>query len=534
MASGLLLPAFVVLAAKDSSAQDLLHTYDLARGREGTDDLFGASLCVLGDIDGDGAPEVVIGAMDLNVKDRRPTYDGAIFVYSTATGALIRRHDGSGLNTRLGFTVAGGKDLDGDGTPDYLAGGPGDDSGPFDGGSVYAWSGLTGALLYRLDGHRSFDAFGSGLAVVDDADGDGCADFLVTSPSWDDLKAGYGGAGRCDCVSGRTGAFIWSLTGAKDAQSIAYCCRVDDLTGDGVAEVAVGSSAGGSGKAGEGQLDVVDGVTGSILHTLYGENPGDRYGICGSLGDVDGDGLRDFVVVAPFLDGPQIDGRAYVYSSATMTELYRIDGLKGDYGGAPSGPGRFDANDDGFDDFTLGYSLRPVHGVDFGVVSLFSGRTGRLLYDFRANSDLGIEASISVAHEAIADLDGDGAKDLIMGAHNVPSGPGWNSAGRAYLINCRKRFLQADRREYATNDPITLDLRGGTPGVLGLIAVIAIDGTPLFETVAFGALDANGELAYSDVADASLSGLTIDVIGLTQKPNGRGSLTTGVETLFFQ
>ena len=66
----------------------------------------------------------------------------------------------------------------------------------------------------------------------------------------------------------------------------------------------------------------------TATHTFLGEVAGDQFGWkSNGLGDLNGDNVNDFVVTAPTNDGGGLNaGRAYVYSGADGTELFRITG----------------------------------------------------------------------------------------------------------------------------------------------------------------------------------------------------------------
>lgn len=106
-------------------------------------DAFGYAVAGVGDVDGDGHSDVVIGARS---HDSGGNGAGRVYVYSGRDGALLRTHDGLAATDALGSGVTGMQaDLDGDGVGDYAAAAPG--AGPQNLGEAYVWSGATGALL---------------------------------------------------------------------------------------------------------------------------------------------------------------------------------------------------------------------------------------------------------------------------------------------------------------------------------------------------------------------------------------------------
>src|SRR3989304_5766214 len=92
-----------------------------------------------------------------------------------------------------------------------------------------------------------------------------------------------------------------------------------------------------------------------LLHQKNGPATSDLLGASvAAAGDVDGDGVADFIVGAPWTGSyPGYTGSAFVYSGATGALLYQKDGTVGDeLGWAVAGAG--DVNGDGRADFIVG------------------------------------------------------------------------------------------------------------------------------------------------------------------------------------
>ena len=101
-----------------------------------------------------------------------------------------------------------------------------------------------------------------------------------------------------------------------------------DVDGDGWPDVAVGLPESDSAGLAAGRVDVLSGRDGSIVLSVYGSNPGDRFGsTVDGVGDVDGDGTDDFAFGAPEYDGIAVScGRFDVYSGATFQPLFSREG----------------------------------------------------------------------------------------------------------------------------------------------------------------------------------------------------------------
>ncbi len=150
---------------------------------EALGDGFGLSVAAVGDIDGDGVTDIVIGAPFSSVHGFENA--GAAYVYSTQ-GRLIARIDGLEAGGQLGASVSGSADFDGDGRPDIILGAPGSAAGGLTAaGSAYIYSyrsnGLS--LVARLDGDKADLRLGQTVLLRDDLDGDGQADPIAVTPS---------------------------------------------------------------------------------------------------------------------------------------------------------------------------------------------------------------------------------------------------------------------------------------------------------------------------------------------------------------
>jgi hypothetical protein len=202
----------------------VLHTFYGATDHE----LYGYGLDGAGDVNGDGWPDIVIGAPS---DDTGGSGAGRLEVRSGKDGALLLSKLGT-ASQHLGHSVAGGGDVNGDGLMDVVAGRPGDQGGM---GSIQVFLGPAGATGPAFSGTSNIDRFGSSVALVGDADHDGRADILAGAPQ----SAGQPGYARL--YSGATGLLLWSTIqgtegGAQFGNAVA---ALGDLDGDGWLEVGI-------------------------------------------------------------------------------------------------------------------------------------------------------------------------------------------------------------------------------------------------------------------------------------------------------
>lgn len=507
-------------------AQQVVAEYSTSRGFAGTGDYFGSAITRLGDLDGDGVGDLLVAAIgeDGDVFPWTDDYFGAVRIISGATGAILRKHLGPEKGGRLGMQVTGGSDLDGDNVPDYVVASPLlPNVSTTEEGTASVFSGVSGALLFTWQGERRFDSFGSCVRMLGDVDADGVDDIGVGAPEFD-AGALNGQAGRVYIFSGRTGSALYTFTGTRPRQWLGTACGVGDIDLDGHADFLVGSYGSNSPPSGEGQIWVYSGSTGALLYTRFGENSGDRFSarVC-QLGDVDGDGAPDFAVGAEGYDVVDSEGRIYVYSGAAGKLLYTIDGNhKGEQLGILPVSGRIDFNRDGYDDIVIGATYSPTSSTVESVVYIHSGSNGRLLYRFSGDSHKSLNELLGTSLDPIGDLDGDGFEDLAVGAINYAAN--YQGEGRVYVFGGNDLLLQIEPTDAAVGDTIVADLRSGPPGLLGLLVMVDMAGTPLFEPLHLAPFNSFGELQLSATVPPSASGLDFTFQGFSQNRAGRGPL----------
>ncbi|MGH8003719.1 MAG: FlgD immunoglobulin-like domain containing protein, partial [Limisphaerales bacterium] len=322
-------------------------------------------------------------------------------------------------DSRLGFSVAGAGDVNGDGRADFIVGAPyADPAGVFNAGSASVFSGADGALLYQINGAVASNLLGAGVAGAGDLNGDGRADFLIGSLS------------QAFAYSGANGTLLYQKGGGPAVAG------AGDVNGDGSADFIVGAPyADPGGLVDAGSAYLFSGATGALLYQKNGVAAADNLGnAVAGVGDGDGDGRADFIVGAQGADpgGLFNAGSAFVYSGASGALLYQKNGaaIVDLLGSSVAGAG--DVNGDGRADFIVGARLADVGGlVDAGSALVYSGATGALLYQKNGSAvGQGLGRSVSGG----GDLDGDGRADFILGASDADPA-GLTDAGSAWVYS---------------------------------------------------------------------------------------------------
>lgn len=295
--------------------------------------------------------------------------------------------------------------------------------------------------------------FGTSVAGACDFTGDGRGDMIVGAP---DENGGQAGSGRVYLYNGWTGAVVRTLVSPNPESSGAFgtaVAGVNDVTGDGLAEIAVGArSEDGGTIANSGRVYLFSGADGSLLQTISSPNAvinGNFGSAIGGVPDANGDFKGDLVVGAPDETNGSVThaGRAYIFNGAggaSGAMLFQLDtphatSFSG-FGSAVAGSPDFSG--DGKGDVIVGAQCEPGGGAVRGQAYAFNGATGALIREIA--SPLAEENGFFGASVAgTPDVTGDGFGDYMVGAFNQTSGA-VAGAGRAYLFNgSTGAFVQA-------------------------------------------------------------------------------------------
>lgn len=399
-------------AANDSATARTVLGFDAIETLTGEapGDAFGFVADELGDLNGDGVREFIVGAPGNSAGGGGA---GRAYVYSGADLALLFTFTGQGAGENLGWSVAAAGDVDGDSVTDIAVGGPSSGAGV-----VRIFSGANGNLLHSLTGPGAGSNFGSVIAGLGDVDGDGRSDVLISAPD------ASGGRGEIRIVSGQTGAIIRSHAGTNAGDRYGYGGgAVGDVSGDGIPDYAGGAAMGG-----QGLVAVRSGSDGSLLYTV---NPQPSSGQLGfiwidSVGDVDGDGRPD--IFAADINDSGNRGRGHLISGADGTTIRTFQGEQGAEFFGIARHGGHDADGDGLPDLFIAGYHNSEGATRAGKAYVYSGATGALLRTM--TSTIGSE---TLGYDAVqlGDLDGDGFPDYLLSGDIEQGSTG---RGRVYLI----------------------------------------------------------------------------------------------------
>jgi len=384
------LPAALLLAPL-AAAQETL--FDVSGA---TADAYGQVCDLVGDMNGDGFAEFLVGAWQFDTATLADA--GAVFVYSGADGSLLTTIEGTGGADHMGFGSSSAGDMNGDGFADVCAAADEDNVPGIGGnaGSATVYSGADGSVLHAFTGTAMGELFGWATAAVGDVNGDGRDDLLVGSLQAD--PGGLSGAGALTVFSGLDGSVIHRVYGdVLGGQLGSSVGRVGDVDGDGRLDFA----------GAQGNLvRIFSGLDGTELRRR--SSGGGSLAVAGGI-DANGDGFDDWIIGAPGVSTTR--GRVQVISGADNSILHEILGVNtGDQLGAGV-VGAGDLDGDGYGDFAYGIpGFDGAAGNNTGAVRAHSGRTGAEL--FTIEGDLAadrIGSTLGGGH----DVNGDGIADVV-------------------------------------------------------------------------------------------------------------------------
>jgi hypothetical protein len=387
---------------------------------ENNGDFFGTAVAWIGDVNGDGYDDLLIGAFrypEIGSLGKAYLYFGGPAIDSVADLVIPPPAGGTGW---FGVSVASAGDFNGDGYPDFIIGAQ---NAGYEGKAFIYYGGpsLDATPDFMLTGEStgSLTSFGASVASAGDVNEDGFDDVIVGAPLYGNrpgrVYVFFGGAVP-DAVPDR----VFNGIGFND-QLGSVVGSAGDVNGDGHPDVFASAQANSASALGAGAIYVWFG--GPVFDTtsdlsLFGSAVNENLMNAANAGDVNDDGFSDLIGA----------GRTQVcvwFGGSSPNSVPDLT-LARSYA---SVAGAGDVNADGIDDFVVG----AVYGTGgSGRVSVFYGGSSvNIVEDLYFVGDPS-GGSIGLGVAGGGHVDGPGPSDLIVSTYYDPEATGYNK-GHVYL-----------------------------------------------------------------------------------------------------
>lgn len=300
-------------------------------------EIFGFAMSGGGDWNGDGKPDLAVGAPNSQVSTKGM---GKVYVYlggadfgKSVSGSVGSGEDGDGFGEAIQLK----DDVNGDGLADLIVGAPRSEKAGATAGRAYVWFGRReGAIPPKADVEiplgTTNDLFGTDIATGD-VNGDGQADLAIGAPHYNIGEEELPGAvflffgGPSASFAKPSQVISGEGTSFQDEFGRAVAI-VPDMNGDKIAEIVIGAPQATRDGKQMGKAYLYSG--GSIISktpvaTYWGNTEAGRFGHrVFALGDVNTDGKGDWAVQAR--DDAGSRGTLYLYYGGWDKEFYRFTG----------------------------------------------------------------------------------------------------------------------------------------------------------------------------------------------------------------
>ena len=408
----------------------------------------------VGDLNGDGYGDIATFQTGSTVA----VYQGGAYLPAASAGYASY---GSTASAAYGLGFSTGGDINGDGYSDYVAGEPDYSNGQSDEGRFHVVYGgscgpACGPALNEpppasWESNQAAAQEGWSVALVNDLNGDGYDDVVVSTPGWDDTVNSLTDAGRIQVFLGSAAGLAaspsFTFVGTDAGGQLGYTlAAAGDVNGDGLGDFVVGvpnATVNSVTHAGKVLLFLGAatplGVNPTPAWSQAGTVPNELFGLSiAGAGDVNRDGLSD-VVIGALNVGPGNQCEALLYMGQVgglgTTPLVLPGILSGGDINAVTVASAGDIDGDGYADVALG---QPEYSSSAGVVQVFYGEIlattppGTFYFSQTLYGPAGSRFGSGIGGGG--DMNGDGLGDLLIGSQ-------WTTVGGVFAVGHASLYL---------------------------------------------------------------------------------------------
>jgi hypothetical protein len=287
---------------------------------------FGTAVAGAGDVNGDGFADVLVGASRFD--NGQVDEGRAFLYAGSPSGLSISpiwTAESNQAGSLFGWSVGLAGDVNGDGFSDILVGAPLFSNGQASEGRALVYlgsaSGPASAPIWTGESNQSGSFYGGAVGTGGDINGDGFSDIAVGAQNYDTANPN---AGRAyvyhSSAAGPAVQPSWTSDGnIVDGAYGTSLGTAGDVNGDGYSDLIIGAFGVFIDEASYGATVFLGTASGLDFQRWYGgqEMSGARYGASvATAGDVDGDGFADVIIGAPGFDNAQTDmGKAFIHGN---------------------------------------------------------------------------------------------------------------------------------------------------------------------------------------------------------------------------
>lgn len=392
--------------------------------------LLGFSVACAGDVNGDGFSDVIAGALGYEDPMASNTTGAAFIYHGSAIGFSFNKKLWAGTDANMGFSVAGAGDVNGDGYSDVVVGA---NKHREDDGAAYVFHGsavgVNSTIVTTLTIVDSDSGMGNSVACAGDVNGDNFSDIIVGAPDFTNGENKEGAAFIYPgSPSGTKDVPVSIIEGNQASASMGFSvASAGDVNGDGYSDVFVGAYRYDNGNVDEGNAFVYHGSasTTSASQKIAKDGNQDNAAFGSSVsgaGDVNGDGLGDVIVGAPFFDNGEVnEGAAFVFHGTASGFLLSGGMVDSDQKDARLGYSvgcAGDMNGDGYSDVIIGAPFYESGESKEGVAFIYRGESSGINFSI-VQLMLEVNQADALFGGSVAgagDVNGDGYSDVIVGA----------------------------------------------------------------------------------------------------------------------